>query len=65
MVQEIRSLQKLAIFFRVSRWGRRGGGLYAVLYGTNQRRLASVCVCVWGGGGGGGAPQPRQLYSAE
>ena len=26
MVQEIRSLQKLAIFFRVSRWGRRGGG---------------------------------------
>ena len=34
MVQEIRSLQKLAIFFRVSRWGRRGGGLYAVLYGT-------------------------------
>ena len=25
--QEIRSLQKLAIFFRVSRWGRRGGGL--------------------------------------
>ena len=25
MVQEIRSLQKLAIFFRVSRWGRRGG----------------------------------------
>ena len=27
MVQEIRSLQKLAIFFRVSRWGRRGGGL--------------------------------------
>ena len=24
--QEIRSLQKLAIFFRVSRWGRRGGG---------------------------------------
>ena len=35
MVQEIRSLQKLAIFFRVSRWGRRGGGLYAVLYGTS------------------------------
>ena len=39
MVQEIRSLQKLAIFFRVSRWGRRGGGgggggLYAVLYGN-------------------------------
>ena len=36
MVQEIRSLQKLAIFFRVSRWGRRGGGgggLYVVLYG--------------------------------
>ena len=32
MVQEIRSLQKLAIFFRVSRWGRRGG-LYVVLYG--------------------------------
>ena len=26
MVQEIRSLQKLAIFFRVSRWGRGGGG---------------------------------------
>ena len=34
MVQEIRSLQKLAIFVRVSRWGQRGGGgLYAVLYG--------------------------------
>ena len=33
-VQEIRSLQKLAIFFMVSRWGRRGGGLYAVLYGN-------------------------------
>ena len=26
MVQEIRSLQKLAIFFRVSRWGAEGGG---------------------------------------
>ena len=26
--------KNLAIFFRVSRWGRRGGGLYAVLYGT-------------------------------
>ena len=26
MVQEIRSLKKLAIFFRISRWGRRGGG---------------------------------------
>ena len=26
MVQEIRSLKKLAIFFRVSRWGRKGGG---------------------------------------
>ena len=25
MVQEIRSLKKLAIFFRVSRWGRKGG----------------------------------------
>ena len=26
MVQEIRSLNNLAIFFRVSRWGRKGGG---------------------------------------
>ena len=58
MVQEIRSLQKLAIFFRVSRWGRRGGGggLYAVLYGmctsTLQVVFAStlLVVCSWGEG---------------
>ena len=31
MVQDIQSLNKLAICFRVSRWGR---GLYTVLYGT-------------------------------
>ena len=35
MVQEIRSLQKLAIFFSGSHvgGGGGGGGLYAVLYG--------------------------------
>ena len=35
MVQEIRSLQKLAIFFQGLTLGAEGGGgLYAVLYGT-------------------------------
>ena len=34
MVQEIRSLQKLAIFFRVSRWGRMGGGGGGLVRGT-------------------------------
>ena len=42
MVQEIRSLQKLAIFFQGLTLGAEGGGgLYAVLYGIyfNQDRL--------------------------
>ena len=35
MVQEIRSLQKLAIFFQGLTLGAEGGGgLYAVLYGN-------------------------------
>ena len=50
MVQEIRSLKKLAIFFRVSRWGRKGGegggggggGLYAVLYGIFRGSLLYI-----------------------
>ena len=48
MVQEIRSLQKLAIFFRVSRWGRRGGGLYAVLYGNHiDLQDLAKCLLFW------------------
>ena len=39
MVQEIRSLQKLANFFRVSRWGRRGGG------GGACTRYFAVHIC--------------------
>ena len=33
MVTEIRSFKKHAIFCKVSRWGRRGGSLFVVLYG--------------------------------
>ena len=40
MVQEIRSLQKLAIFFRVSRWGRRGGGLVRGTLRYKVRKLS-------------------------
>ena len=49
MVQEIRSLQKLANFFRVSRWGRRGGGgLYAVLYGIRKDIRAFIYYQITG-----------------
>ena len=41
MVQEIRSLQKLAIFFRVSRWGRRGGACtrYFTVYTVSDTHI--------------------------
>ena len=48
MVQEIRSLQKLAIFFQGLTLGAEGGGLYAVLYGIfygicTERKSAKNC----------------------
>ena len=46
MIQEIRSLKKLAIFFQGLTLGGGGGGLYAVLYGTSMTGLRAVnCTC--------------------
>ena len=50
MVEEKRSFKKLAIFFRVSRRGRRGGGggaLYAILYGTVLLEHHHTYICTY------------------